>query len=75
MHNSHALMNVMFFLQGSSILPVSSVREMVYEQWLHANLREVVSRPCIPTSVTDQQATQICGRFIVQVIIVVLVIL
>jgi RecQ-mediated genome instability protein 1 len=53
--------------EGSSILPVSSVREMVYEQWLHANLREVVSRPCIPTSVTDQQATQICGRFIVQV--------
>ena len=43
------------------------MREMVYEQWLHANLREVVSRPCIPVSVVEQQTTQISGQFIVQV--------
>ena len=39
----------------------------MYEQWLHADLREVVLQPCIPSSVVEQQTTQITGHFIVQV--------
>lgn len=39
----------------------------MYEQWLHADLREVASQPCIPISVVDQQNTHINGRFPVQV--------
>ena len=39
----------------------------MYEQWLHADLREVVLQPCIPSSVVEQHTTQITGHFIVQV--------
>ena len=45
---------------------------MVYEQWLRADLRNVVTRPCIPSSVTDQQITTITGHFIVQVCVCVM---
>ena len=41
----------------------------MYEQWLHADLREVASQPCIPISVVDQQNTQINGMFTVQVLV------
>ena len=46
---------------------MARMREMVYEQWLHADLRDVVVQPCIPASVPEQQTTTITGNFIVQV--------
>ena len=40
----------------------------MYEQWLHADLRDVtVNQSCIPHCVAQQQNCQINGRFIVQV--------
>lgn len=46
---------------------MASLREMVYEQWLHADLRDVVVQPSIPASVAEQQTTSITGQFVVQV--------
>ena len=40
---------------------------MVYDQWLHADLREVASQTCMPARVVEQQACQISGTFVVQV--------
>ena len=40
---------------------------MVYEQWLHADLRDVGTQPCIPSSLVDQQTSTITGHFVVQV--------
>ena len=40
---------------------------MVYDQWLHADLREVASQTCMPAHVVEQQACQISGTFMVQV--------
>ena len=47
---------------------MASLREMVYEQWLHADLRDVVVQPSIPASVAEQQTTSITGQFVVQVL-------
>ena len=44
-----------------------SLRELVYDQWLHADLKDVVLRGCIPECVARQQKGQIRGRFILQV--------
>ena len=44
-----------------------SLRELVYEQWLYADLKDVVSRGCIPVCVARQQKGQIRGRYVVQV--------
>jgi RecQ-mediated genome instability protein 1 len=48
-------------------VPMASLREMVYKQLLHADLRDVVVQPCIPASVPQQQTTTITGHFVVQV--------
>lgn len=52
--------------QGSS-LPQRNLQELVYEQWLHADLRDVVVQSCVPLHVTQQQIYQITGQYIVQV--------
>lgn len=52
--------------QGSS-LPQRNLQELVYEQWLHADLRDVVVQSCVPLYVTQQQICQITGQYIVQV--------
>ena len=44
-----------------------SLRELVYEQWLYADLKDVVSQGCIPVCVARQQKGQVRGRFVVQV--------
>lgn len=46
------------------------LRELVYEQWLHADLRDAALHGCIPEGVARQQKGQIRGRFIVQVHII-----
>lgn len=56
----------MFNLQGSNTTQ-QRLQEMVYEQWLHADLKDIVVRPCIPEVVAQQQRGQINGTFIVQV--------
>lgn len=43
------------------------LRELVYEQWLHADLRDIVPHGCIPDCVAQQHTGQIRGRFILQV--------
>lgn len=44
-----------------------SLRELVYEQWLYADLKDVVSHGCIPVCVAQQQKGQVRGRYVVQV--------
>ena len=48
-------------------MPQRNLQELVYEQWLHADLRDVVTRSCVPPCVTQQQTAQTTGQFIVQV--------
>lgn len=43
-----------------------TLQELVYEQWLHADLRDTAAQPSVPASVALQK-TQISGRFVVQV--------
>lgn len=56
-----------FLMEQGRSLPHRRLQELVYEQWLHADLRDVVVQPCVPLCATQQQTCQITGQYIVQV--------
>ena len=56
-----------FLMEQGRSLPQRRLQELVYEQWLHADLRDVVVQPCVPLCATQQQTCQITGQYIVQV--------
>ena len=56
-----------FLMEQGHTLPQRRLQELVYEQWLHADLRDVVVQPCVPLYATQQQTCQITGQYIVQV--------
>ena len=63
----HKVPHMHFLMEQGRTLPQRRLQELVYEQWLHADLRDVVVQPCVPLYATQQQTCQITGQYIVQV--------
>ena len=65
--NMIVLKFVLLPLYVQTVHSEESLGELVYEQWLYADLKDVVSQGCIPVCIARQQKGEIRGRFVVQV--------